>query len=131
MPYTVDKLQEASVIVVSLTESFDEERAPAEILNEITALSEDMTEDGYVIYDCRALDLHHANRIAGMVTEDERTVGDLTDPAFRAIIVATDLMLKQIDEAMIQQLDNADIHYYTDMQEALTQARRGYLDGVH
>ena len=120
MGFTIEELNDAPVIVITVNPPVDDKSGPTQIGD--AALAFQKEKNGQVV---RIIDLTEVKFSFGDVAQGMATDVAFLDPNIKTIIVGTDALVKMAGEAFKQdQYGKVDVPVFASMDEAVEAARQ-------
>ncbi|MEM6283290.1 MAG: hypothetical protein AAF787_13935 [Chloroflexota bacterium] len=125
MPFTINKIPNEPIIVVTLYDPFTVEDARQTAIDIQQYRSDDYVS--FMISDASQITSPFSQMVEIMGEVAGEGAGKINDPQMRVVSVGTDEMVKLSAEAYRQeQYGSADVQIFSNVDEALTYVRRAY-----
>jgi hypothetical protein len=124
--YTIEQEPGEAIFVIKLSNPFDFQREPAQIITELYQLSAGTPGTSYVIYDVRDLKVNFSDLVIGLAASFRSNMPELDElkTRYRMIAVgASDLVKLGVSSARQLQYGGANIELFDAPDEALAFAR--------
>lgn len=124
MPFTVNKLDGEPIIIVEIRDPYDYQTDPPRMFHEIDQIASTFDDGGFVIYDCRTLDVSFNDLVAGMSAQVQGVPGSISDPRLTACLVGSSVMLRLAAEGFAKpQYGEIQVPLYDTLDDALNDLR--------
>ncbi len=124
MPHTVEKIEDAPIIVITYTDPYNIAIEGEPAIKEVTQLAESIDGKLFTIFDCTRVSLTFGDLTSGMQAQKVGTRGSISDPNATVILVGTSDLIQIARQAFSQeQYGGVDVPLFTDVDAAIAFAR--------